>query len=190
MLRKILVLFFLAAPGISSARDLCDDLWFTRNLVFDKAGYCFSTPLGQAVFDNSDCTSKSPQLPRDAQAFVAWVKLQEAEWECALDTERTHITTELLPIRRLIRHRVAPSGYESACIGWHGDAFPLFDGHSGKMLPIGQVEPADIIIWEFNMLDPTPNGWDFLTVQRDGAMISMGWSNMRIEPAMCDGMAG
>ena len=75
------VLTFLLSLCVTPAfaLDHCEEWWFTRNLVFDRAGYCFSSPLGQAVFDNSDCftppySSKTGFSFGSASLRVLWAR--------------------------------------------------------------------------------------------------------------------
>jgi hypothetical protein len=37
----------------------CQNLWYVRNSIYDRRGYCFKTQDGKDVFDNSDCTVKN-----------------------------------------------------------------------------------------------------------------------------------
>ena len=37
----------------------CQNLWYVRNSIYDRKGYCFKTQDGKDVFDNSDCTVKN-----------------------------------------------------------------------------------------------------------------------------------
>lgn len=44
----------------SELRQLsCQNLWYVRNSIYDRRGYCFKTADGKAVFDNSDCWVKN-----------------------------------------------------------------------------------------------------------------------------------
>ena len=180
--------FMLA--GQSMAGDVCSDLWFSRNLVFDQVGYCFSSSLGQAVFDNADCTTRSPVLDPEAQAFVAWVKKIENLEECRVDTARDWLDIPLVEMRRQLRDRVAMSPFQSACIGWRGATVALRSGHSEGDDVIGYVRFGDTIQWEYES-PITPSGWAFLTAKRrDGTTLAIGWSNAYIDPQYCDSLAG
>jgi len=61
-MRAFLALLLAALAAPAAALEICDELWFTRNLIYDRAGYCFSSPLGRAVFDNSDCTGSALKI--------------------------------------------------------------------------------------------------------------------------------
>ena len=109
MIRIVTVMWMAALAGPSMALELCDELWFGRNLVFDQAGYCFGSPLGKAVFNNADCTTSSPEISPKDQAYIAWVKETEAEWQCQIDTTQIRILVALPDVQRRLVDRVAPS---------------------------------------------------------------------------------
>lgn len=68
----VAALSLFAAPVLAS--DTCHDLWFTRNAIIDRAGYCFGSPLGQAIFDNTGCIGKSVNLPPQDARTVALIR--------------------------------------------------------------------------------------------------------------------
>ena len=183
------VLFIgLPLPGYSS--DLCDDLWFSRNLVFDKVGYCFGSALGQAVFNNEGCTTTSPVLSANERAFVAWVKQTEQDWECRVDTSRTQLTIENIDTRRQLIDPVAASPFESACIGYIGGPLRLYAGHDTRHPVIGYADPGGNVHWAHEWLD-APEGWSFVTVKlRNGLTMDMGWTNAYFGPETCEALAG
>ena len=37
----------------------CQNLWYVRNSIYDRRGYCFKTQDGKDAFDNSDCHVKN-----------------------------------------------------------------------------------------------------------------------------------
>ena len=49
MFRLALAIPAALAAFPALAFDPCEDLWFSRNQLYDRAGYCFSTPLGLAT---------------------------------------------------------------------------------------------------------------------------------------------
>ncbi|HGG05035.1 MAG TPA: DUF4453 domain-containing protein [Aliiroseovarius sp.] len=191
MKRLLIVLVLALSPVSASAGDVCDDLWFSRNQVFDAYGYCFGSALGKAVFGNSGCSTRSPSLSASDQAYVAWIKTQEEEWNCRVDNHRTNLNVDLLFLRRTLRDPVVLSGYESACLGWRGDYVALRDGHSGSSPIIGEVRPGDDIYWEYTWIG-APDGWDFLVARQasDGRALAMGWSRAVIDPKLCSRLAG
>ncbi len=162
-------LFFALLPSLAQADAYCDELWFTRNLIFDRAGYCFGSALGQAVFDNSDCHTKSPSLSAEDKRDVAAVKEVESFAECKVDTSRTWLdftggdwlrTLATLPIR---------SEGESACIGYTGAEVPLYAGASANSAIVGAIIPGDDLLYGH-----LPVGsWEYVTIGQSRA----GWTN-------------
>ena len=71
----------VALPSVAMAAS-CYDLWYARNAIYDDNGYCFSTDLGQEVFDNSDCWTKHPHLSKKEQAEVADIQALEKAKHC------------------------------------------------------------------------------------------------------------
>lgn len=63
----------------------CWDLWYERNAIYNNNGYCFSTPLGQQTFDNSDCWTKTPSLSPSEQRRVARIKAEEKRRGCKVN---------------------------------------------------------------------------------------------------------
>jgi len=62
--------------------DICFDLWYLRNEVFDSYGYCFKTAKGKKYFDNNDCTSSSVTLSKSDAALVSRLKSREKDLGC------------------------------------------------------------------------------------------------------------
>jgi hypothetical protein len=62
----------LAAPrqavAPAQAAVTCDTLWYERNAIFARRGYCFQSARGQAAFGNAGCT---PGLPADQVPLTA-----------------------------------------------------------------------------------------------------------------------
>ena len=186
--------FPLAAWLIITASPLradpfCDDLWFARNQLFDRAGYCFSSPLGQAVFDNSDCTGKDITLEPGGAEMVAEIRASEARVPCDVDTSRTWLEIENIALRRRLGQVVYRSEFASGCLGWNGGPLTLLAGPGPTSEPIAMVETGDDIVWEYDSL-PWPEGWTFISVYRDGVQTGLGWRRDDIDHALCTGLAG
>jgi hypothetical protein len=173
-----------ATPALSA--DLCDDLWFTRNLVFDRAGYCFGSTLGQSVFSNAGCTTKSPNLSSAANDFVAQVKNAEQVWECRIDTGRTRLNVSDISLRAGFIDLPLATGFESACIGWKGQPFSLYEARFAGSRATGQVTAGSVFMMEFEGV----SGWEFYRVVDNGVTISMGWSNVPVLENSCQQIAG
>lgn len=167
MSRLALVLALLVLPAQVLADDVyCEEPWFIRNLIFDRAGYCFSTPLGQAIFDNSDCTGTDVALsPRDQDA-VAQIREMERWLGCDMDTSRTTLATlpELDPLRRFALLPIPVDG-ASGCIGYLGPEMALLTAPGAFDGPVmGRVTRGSSIVFSY-----IPEGtWEFVTVYPDG----------------------
>ena len=62
--------------------DVCYDLWYERNAIYNDNGYCFNTRDGRNTFDNSDCFTDSPDFTRGEQRRIDRIKRQENEYGC------------------------------------------------------------------------------------------------------------
>ncbi len=185
---SLAVLFALAAqPAL--AFDPCDDLWFSRNQLFDRAGYCFSTPLGKAVFDNSDCIGKEVTLEPGGDALVAYIQGMERSFDCHVDTQATSLDIANIGLRFRLETVVALSEYSSGCLGWTGAAVPLFAGPRDDAEVISVAMPGDDIVWEYEPLG-WPEGWSFVTAYRDGLQTALGFSRAEFDEDLCTGLAG
>lgn len=175
-------------PVSLQAETFCDDLWFTRNLVFDRAGYCFGSPLGQAVFGTDNCSTGSLRLTPADKQLVDRVKAKEAEFQCQTDTKRRRVEIEMLSLRKALQDLPVLTGYESACIGWVGEEIALRSGHSDTAPQIGRVARGDTLLTSHE-LGPDA-AWEFLQVQRDNQTISMGWAKLTSDQWNCEQYAG
>jgi Domain of unknown function (DUF4453)/YARHG domain len=166
MSRLVILLFALLASPVW-ALDNCDEWWFTRNLIFDRAGYCFASPLGQAIFDNEGCVPGDPKLDRDTLNIVAGIQALEQQWECKVDTQRRNLNIPNLQARLALGDIPVPDEYESGCMGWRGAEIALRDRRSDAAPVTGRIEPGADIYYGFVQLD----GWDFVLSQGN----VMGW---------------
>jgi len=175
MSRLALALALLLLPAQAIADDIfCEQPWFLRNLIFDRAGYCFSSPLGQAVFDNSDCTGTDVTLsPRD-EAAVAHIRQLEEWSRCEIDALATRLE-HMAMLEHFRRYALLPIPVEgeSGCIGYRGPRLPLLTAPGAYDGPIlGELVPnADI---HFGFLNE--GTWDFVTVYPEGWSGGPGWS--------------
>jgi len=181
------------SPLAAAAQDhTCDELWFTRNLQFHLAGYCFGSTLGQEVFGNDACTGTDVALSSEAKALVDRIRANEAAMGCAVDTSRTMLSMDVLEMdrRMLLRHQPVAYEGESGCIGWTGAPVRIMSGHSGEGSRRGTVEPGDSLVfgheaegpWEFVTVYSGTEDWVFKTI----GWVALGdWGN-----GMCDMYAG
>ena len=149
----------------------CEEMWFVRNLIFDRAGYCFNSPLGQAVFDNSDCqTGVQIELePIDAEV-VAMIRSNEAAEGCSINTNQTNLEFSYFnSFYQKFEQLPVPDFLESSCIGYNGAAIPVYSSPNGNALAIGFINAGDNI--EFDWDDPIA-GWSFVASNRTAGWIS------------------
>ena len=81
-----------AFPASGSSRSSCESLWLERNQIYNAAGKCFDTALGQAVFDNGDCGVGPPSLSESALNRISQIEQAEAGRGCNIDTARDRIS--------------------------------------------------------------------------------------------------
>jgi len=186
-----LILTFAGALAASPALGWtpCEDLWFSRNQVYDRAGYCFASPLGTALFDNAGCSGTTVVLTPEAQALVDFVRAREAELGCAVDTGQTTLDIPNLWMRQQLETPVALSEFASGCLGWQGPAFELRAGPSLASPVLTEARPGDDLVWDYQAF-AWPEGWSFLTLYRGAEQVGLGWHQGRIDEALCTGTAG
>ena len=177
----------VATPAL--AYDLCDDLWFSRNQLYDRAGYCFSTALGQAVFDNEDCIGKEVTLEPGADALIAHIKWMEAEFDCDVDTTASTLDIPNLALRFRLEQVVAKSEFASGCLDWQGEPLPLRAGPRPEAEVISVVMPGQDIVWEYDTTGP-PADWGFVTIYFEDQQIGLGWLVQELDHELCGRTAG
>jgi hypothetical protein len=84
---RISTLSILAIVGVVTSvqpafADVCYDLWYERNSIYNDFGYCFNTRDGKNTFDNSDCYTDNPDFGRQEQRRIQQIKRQENEYGC------------------------------------------------------------------------------------------------------------
>lgn len=169
------------------ASDACDDLWFTRNAIMDRAGYCFGSSLGKAIFDNTGCTGKSVALDEQAKQAVRQVQRLEKRIGCQVNTSGQSLDLEDLHIRRQLWHLPLLDELESACLGWLGPATPLSAGHSSTAPQVGLISPGDTIVYTH-----IPVGsWSYVTTHdANWRYKSAGWLDLSRVTEHCRQIAG
>ncbi|MEX3017829.1 DUF4453 domain-containing protein [Gymnodinialimonas hymeniacidonis] len=170
----------------------CQELWLGRNTVMDRAGHCFETPLGQAIFDNSNCTpGERPLTPLDQFIIAEYLEI-EAQGRCDVDTS----TTELDPIVDRWRQELTElwtvpirADTEHGCGGYSGPVRELHSGMSNSTTVIGHLRPGDS--FGFSHLQ-MPGGWEYIGVFRpDRDERSHGWvQGIEMTEDVCEWMAG
>lgn len=169
----------------AQALDYCEDLWFTRNLEFHKAGQCFGSALGRAVFGNEGCTGQASLSPAAAER-VARAKAEERLEGCKVDTSRASLAIPLIEVRKALVDSPFPSPFESSCIGWTGPRQPLRAARAQGGEVIATISQGDTLLFQFEDVD----GWSFVEIVENGLSVGMGWGKFEIGQATCEAIAG
>lgn len=178
----------IAAFPAGALADGCEDLWFTRNLLMDRAGYCFGSPLGEALFDNSDCIGKAVSLPKAAARLVAEIRQLERELQCSVETSATELEFEDAQNRRKLYVLPVRDQFESACLGWREGLTGLHAGPDATMPVVGRITDGDDLLFEHAGVE----GWDYVTVRSSGSGVlkSAGWLGAKTTEESCRAWAG
>lgn len=81
-LSVLAVLSITPPPALAAS---CADLWYARNLVFAKAGYCFKTSLGKRQFREFECWTDNPRLTAQERRKVNRIKAEEKRRGCKVN---------------------------------------------------------------------------------------------------------
>ena len=186
-MKKLLLILLILSPAPALA-EFCDDLWFTRNLIIDRAGYCFGSKLGQSVFDNGDCIGKSVSLSAAANKQVAAIRKQETANQCKVNTGRTALDLEDIDIRRKLTELPIRDELESGCIGWRDGVTPLRAGRGPNSPVVGRIENGDDVLFSHIFEE----GGSYVTVRTSGSggFKSAGWLLQSASESSCRLWAG
>jgi hypothetical protein len=70
----------ILASTIGANAQSCGDLWYERNEIYQRAGYCFKTARAISTFGNSGCQYHSeydfPLTPRQRARIQSIVRLE------------------------------------------------------------------------------------------------------------------
>ena len=171
----------MASPTFANG---CDDLWFTRNLLFDRAGYCFGSPLGQAVFNNADCVSSNIVLNPQAKQFADYLRGLEAQHQCRVDTSRRSLALDDLHIRRQLYHLPVAVEFGSGCLNWLMGPTPLYAAPDASTPIIGQIQPSNNVYFFHEAV----GSWTYVTVNLGGTdtLVSGGWLGVQMSRSSCE----
>lgn len=177
------------APPVH-AGAACKDLWFTRNLVMDRAGHCFKSALGKALFDNKGCKAKSVKLSKKAQKLIAKIRAQEKTYGCKVDTSKTSLDLDDMAMRRKLIDMPIAVEEESGCIGWKEPETPLYVARNKTSDKVGKVIPGDNVL--YNHWDSDSKKWSYIWAvdAKTGAFKSAGWLNTPSGEPKCEMYAG
>lgn len=167
-----MISLLIATPVFADIEDPCNDLWFSRNAMLDQAGYCFATPLGKAIFDNADCTTKEPILPDTVKTQIAKIiKLEQGDaggfYEaCHIDTSKRELDLDAIPLRKQLDFQPATDGGSGTCFGYLGADIPLYSAPWNAARPVGVIHAGNTVShnhlgwkgWSFSLIS-TPQGW-------------------------------
>ena len=184
-MRLTILLCLLAGPAWA---DACDDWWFTRNLVIDRAGYCFGSVLGQAQFDNTGCIGTTVTLDPASAAAVARIRQLETENQCRVNTAQPVLNLIDRDIRLQLQAQPIADIFESACLRYRATPLPLHNAPDPSAPVIGQVLPGDTV--SFAHL-PAGN-WSYVTTHQGSfpGLRSGGWLGTPIRTPDCEQWAG
>ncbi len=118
--------------------------------MLDKAGYCFASPLGQAVFDNSDCQSNAVGIDALTQTAIDLIKAREEFFQCNVDTSRTALDLDPQDMARRRVLDIQPVEetlwqFEHSCVGYVGDLAPIHSAPISTAPTIGTVQPGALL---------------------------------------------
>lgn len=158
----------------------CEDIWFTRNLIMDRAGYCFNSLLGRALFNNADCQGQNVTLDPLSASVVAQIRGLEAQHNCRVDVNRSWIDMEDIAFRRVLTNLPIYTEWPSACTRWLGGETPLYAGYSEPFQQIGVIQPGNWVSYSHLGV----SDWAYVTVDAysDGPFVSAGWLYWRGSP--------
>ena len=186
MLRFFKCICFLALlPTFASANSAayCEELWFARNAMLNDAGYCFSTPLGQSIFDNSDCTGRSPAFAPDVASQITFIQKLEAagprgvgnSQRCRVDVSQTVLdAVPYIELRQKLTFQPVPDGALAGCIGYQGDPLLIHVAPDMGAEIVGYIKAG----YSLSLSHLPWNDWNFAIVQPDASRddgIMVGW---------------
>ncbi len=182
------LIFLISLVATPAMAEVCDDLWFTRNLVMDRAGYCFGSNLGKAIFDNSDCTGKSVKLDRRSQRLVNQLLEQEKIVGCKVNTKKRSLDLPDIKIRWRLEDLPVADEHESGCIGWREAPTALYAGRDSSSPVVSQIQPGDNLLFSHWAV----GGWDYVIIQTEdwGRVKGSGWLNFKTNERSCRQWAG
>lgn len=178
----------LAADVWEYGEAECNELWFARNLIMDRAGYCFGSELGQALYDNGDCRGKEVSLSAEQSRQVQKIQNLEREIGCKVNTASRRLDVPNMPALRRLKDMPLPDNGGSACIGWTGQAVPLYDGYGAGAAVIGQIRPGDTVSYGYI----GEGDWTVVAVSSGGAGGPgvLGWIDLGAVRPSCAQEAG
>ena len=183
-------LFLLATPLAATAQsfDFCEELWVTRNMIFDRAGYCFGSTLGQSLFDNSNCTTGTANAPQAYAQIIAWARGDEERLGCRVNTAQPAWPS----IRSVYDYYnqywtvAVPVDGGFGCWGYSGPTVTVYAGAASNTPVLGQLTAGQ----SYSTTHYGVDGWEFISVSSGpgGQTFVTGWA--RGHTSDCAQMAG
>lgn len=171
----------LAAPAAADVWDsdepACNWLWFTRNLIMDRAGYCFGSPLGKALFDNADCRGTEVKLSARESRQLAKMQALERQANCAVNTNARRLDVPLdTRLLKQLRDLPVPQWGASGC-RWAGRPVPIYNGYTQGSDVIGEIHAGDALSFE----SQHEGNWTAVEIRQGGydGPARMGWFDNR-----------
>lgn len=178
MLKPFLVTLLLV-PTSSFANGMCEDLWFSRNVIYDAHGYCFGSVLGKAMFSNEDCDTVDPELPESLQIRVDRIWDKARSNQCAIDQSRDNIAIYNRDLRRTLLAQPVADERQKACIGARVETpITLYAAPQEDAENLGRIETGDSLAY----FHEAENGWEFVTIlsTSNGRDPISGWTNSQM----------
>nr|WP_281356610.1 YARHG domain-containing protein [Sulfitobacter algicola] len=189
-----LYLIFISPLYAANINQSCNELWFARNAMLDRGGYCFSSPLGQSIFNNEDCSTQSPSIGKAAREMIEEIRKDERDLGCSVDTN----VTDAGPFLRFMSERMQldvqppiPEDWQSqySCIDYQGEPISVYSApdRSSQVLATINVDGDISFSHQFMLRDGTfdvlrpvrttnERVWQFITVFAEGEAIGKtGW---------------
>ena len=75
----------ISFAGDNSRGDDCYDLWYARNEIYKRNGYCFQTRLAMETFGNGSCYTRAPRFTRTDQLTIEAIRRKERQRNCRVN---------------------------------------------------------------------------------------------------------
>ncbi|MHA3914873.1 DUF4453 domain-containing protein [Halovulum sp. GXIMD14793] len=174
----------LLSAAAAQANTLCDDLWLSRNAVFDEAGFCFRSPLGRALFDAQGCSDQPPAFSAAQQDTISQISAQEAAAACDIDVNRLSLEISDVAWRLQLDHQPIALPAGQICHGFVGAEQPLRAAPASEATAnLGTVKPGA----RLQLSHQPVEGWHYVTVATDKSVVAGGW--MIVDQVVCEARA-
>lgn len=192
MIRAALAALSLSLAAPAAAQDFCTEAWVIRNMIFDRLGHCFSSAMGQALFDNSDCTMSGPTPPPALAQDVVRIREGETFVGCRINTAQA-------PSAAMVRRHAhfsrfidlpVPDHLGYACWGYRGPDFRLLAGADITAPEVGIARTGQSVVSSYWGRD---GGWVYGAIMTGpgGRVLTEGWfAGVDLSDGNCDQAAG